>query len=94
MKTVFIYSSECTTCGSIQNHMAALRGKIGEANYKIIDTNRSHYFSGSDLKYVEADILEHIRIMEILELPMDRLVAVVDVLNDDGTHSYSPLRAW
>ena len=93
MKQVTIYSAKCMSCGAQQTHYASLKRQLGEANYKVIDTNISHYFSGSDIEMVKVEIAEHIRIMDILGIPKDQLHAVVDEW--DGTeHKYSELSKW
>ena len=93
MKQVTIYSKKCMSCGAQQTHYASLKRKLGEANYKVIDTNIDHFFSGSDIEMVKIDIAEHIRIMDILGMQKDQLHAVVDEW--DGTeHKYSELSKW
>lgn len=95
MKQVTIYSSKCMSCGSQQTHYASLKRKLGDANYKVIDTNISHYFAGSDIEMVKADIAEHIRIMKTLEMPMDALSPVVDIYDPETTeHTYSRLDSY
>ena len=73
--------------------MAALRGKIGEARYEVIDTNISHYFD-SDKEAIKPLISEHIAIMEKLDMKLDKLRAVVDIQEEDGTHTYADLSGY
>ena len=95
MKQVTIYSAKCMSCGSQQAHYASLKRKLGEASYKVIDTNIDHYFTGSDIEMVKADIAEHIRIMRILEMPMDVLSPVVDIYDHETKeHTYARLDAY
>ena len=95
VKQVTIYSAKCMSCGSQQTHYAALKRKLGEANYKVIDTNLSHYFTGSDIEMVKAEIAEHIKIMKTLEMPMDTLSPVVDIYDPETKeHTYSRLDAY
>ena len=95
MKQVTIYSSKCLSCGSQQTHYAALKRKLGDANYKVIDTNIDHYFTGSDIEMIKAEIAEHIKIMKTLEMPMDTLGSVVDIYDPETKeHTYSRLDAY
>ena len=93
MKQVTIYSAKCLFCSAQQTHYASLKRQIGEANYKIIDTNIDHYFTGSDIEMVKTDIAEHIRIMDLLGMPKDQLHTVVDEW-DGIEHKYSELAKW
>lgn len=95
MKQVTIYSAKCLSCGSQQTHYAALKRKLGESNYKVIDTNLSHYFTGSDIEMAKNDVAENIRIMQLLDMPMDALYAVVDIYDSETQeHTYSRLDAY
>lgn len=95
MKQVTIYSGKCMSCGAQQTHYASLKRKLGEANYKVIDTNIDHYFAGSDVEMVKVEIAEHIRIMKVLEMPMDSLAPVVDIYDPETKeHTYSRLDAY
>ena len=95
MKQVTIYSAKCLSCGSQQTHYAALKRQIGEANYKVIDTNIDHYFTGSDVEMIKAEIAEHIKIMKTLEMAMDKLAPVVDIYEPETKeHTYARLDAY
>ena len=76
---IVVYSASCLSCGANAMHMARLTALYGSQNIRLIDT-----------RLLPEERPEHTRIMQELELSMDRLKPVVHI-EDNGENIYKPL---